>query len=515
MLVVAGLFLPRAIANAGSYETIDGSGSSWAYIALSQWINDVQAQGMQINYNPDGSEEGRSDYIQGGIVDFAGSDPPFLSASDKLAGLPPQQVPWGYSYVPDTAGGTAFMYHLTVDGHLVRNLRLNAQVLFGIFTGAITNWDDPQITKIYGAQLPNEPIVPVLRADGSGATFFFTLWLDTLFPGPWNAFCHRIDSKVVGPCGNTEFFPHFGHAVMESGSNNVADYITANYGEGTIGYDEYAYALNSGYPVVQVLNPDNYFVGPTAGNVAVALTQAQINEHPNDPNFLQQNLTSVYSYKDPRSYPLSSYSYLIVPREGKPIPKFYNTGAGATLSEFIHYFLCAGQQKSADLGYSPLPLGLVKGGLLQVSYLPGHAAGTDTLGNCDNPTFNSRGQLTILATAPQPSPCQKLGAPLNCVVRNGKAVTGNSPNSNSGGSNTGGSKNSGTTGPGGSTTGGTNPNGGATNAANVTGNVVNLAGSSTDRALLAILTALAVIMAVATPPAVGVLMRRRKKQNGA
>ena len=31
----------------------------------------------------------------------------------------------GYSYVPDTAGGTAFMYHLDVGGHLITNLRLS------------------------------------------------------------------------------------------------------------------------------------------------------------------------------------------------------------------------------------------------------------------------------------------------------------------------------------------------------------------------------------------------------
>ena len=116
--------VPRSAAYAGGYETINGSGSSWASVALFQWANDVRPQGITINYNPDGSAQGRTDYIQGGSIDFAGTDPPFRNGQDKLAGTAAETVPWGYSYVPDTAGGTAFMYHLTVGGHLVTNLRL-------------------------------------------------------------------------------------------------------------------------------------------------------------------------------------------------------------------------------------------------------------------------------------------------------------------------------------------------------------------------------------------------------
>ena len=71
-------------------------------------------------------------------------------------------------------------------------------------------------------------------------------------------------------------------------------------------------------------NPAGYYVLPTASNVAVALTQAQIDEDPSSPDFLQQNLDDVYTYKDPRSYPLSSYSYLIVPRTGTKEPPIFN-----------------------------------------------------------------------------------------------------------------------------------------------------------------------------------------------
>ena len=126
-----------------------------------------------------------------------------------------------------------------------------------------------------------------------------------VFPAQWNAFCGKVHPGIKQPCPQTEFYPQFGASKAENGSNAVSVYVTSSYGEGAIGYDEYAYALNAHWPVVQMENPAGYYVLPTASNVAVALTQAQINEEQNSPNFLQQDLDDVYTYTDPRSYPLS------------------------------------------------------------------------------------------------------------------------------------------------------------------------------------------------------------------
>ena len=101
------------------------------------------------------------------------------------------------------------------------------------------------------------------------------------------------------PCPQTEFYPQFGNAKAENGSTNVATYITSSYGNGAIGYDEYAYAKNANYPVVKVLNPGGYYVLPSASNVAVALTAAKIDEVKSSPNFLQQDLDGVYTFRDP------------------------------------------------------------------------------------------------------------------------------------------------------------------------------------------------------------------------
>jgi ABC-type phosphate transport system substrate-binding protein len=491
---------------ATSYTAISGSGSTWSSVALMQWAENLHADGITINFNPDGSAAGRADYMQQ-QVDFAASDPPFRNGTDPFDAAGAEHPTVGYSYVPDTAGGTAFMYHLDVGGKLITNLRLSGETIMKIFTGQITNWDDPEIAKDYGAQLPNIPIIPVVRSDGSGATYFFTRWMAHEFPNQWNAFCSQVShGKVKPPCGQTEFYPEgWGASVAQNGSNNVASYISASYGQGAIGYDEYAYALNSHYPVVEVLNPAGYYVLPSASNVAVALTQAQINEDPSSPDFLQQDLDNVYTFTDPRSYPLSSYSYLIVPRLGTKVPSSFTDADGVTLSTYINYFLCAGQQYSAELGYSPLPLNLVTGGLLQSSKIPGHVPTPSLASGCDNPTLQD-GKLVVLQDAPYPTKCQKVGSPLDCSTSTpspSSSASASPSTSTSAGAGDGPTP--------GSTTGAQAPAGPTVTEGPVTGSVVNLASNDSSPATLGVLAAVAILVAVAAPPAIYALLRRRRQ----
>jgi ABC-type phosphate transport system substrate-binding protein len=356
------------------YVAIEGSGSSYDYLPISQWIRDVALEGLSVSYNPDGTNGGQLDYIQGGLVDFVGSDLAFRTTTDKLAGLPPQHVPWGFSYIPGVALGTAFMYHISVHGHLFRDLRLSGHTLMEIYTGQITNWDNPQITRDTGTQLPSLPIIPVIRSDGSGVNYFFTRWLAHEFPSQWNAFCDRVHPGIKPPCGPTEFYPQFGDAQAENGPASVADFITSSQGQGAIGYDETPYPLNARFPVLALLNAAGKYVRPTLRNVTTALTAALINENPHSADFLQENLDPVYAFKNPASYPLSGYSYLIVPRTGTKLPPFFAAvpGAGDSLSTFLVYGLCTGQSQLPALGIAPLPANLVAGGLQQVKNIPGH-----------------------------------------------------------------------------------------------------------------------------------------------
>ena len=147
----------------------------------------------------------------------------------------------------------------------------------------------------------------MVRSDGAGASAQFTLYMQSQAP---SIYCPFIRSKLHlggSACPSVSFYPAFGSSKAQNGSNGVANYVSASYGAGAIGYVEYAYAKRINFPVVSLLNKGGYFAQPTAGNVAVALTKAKIN-----PN-LTQNLESVYTNPDPRAYPMSSYSYMVVP----------------------------------------------------------------------------------------------------------------------------------------------------------------------------------------------------------
>ncbi|MFE0460159.1 substrate-binding domain-containing protein [Kitasatospora sp. NPDC058965] len=550
---------------AAAASALNADGSSWAGPAIEKWRTDVADRGITINFTPNGSAAGRNQW-SAGLDDFTASDVPFRTAQDTgvsatnqtLGSGNPENPVYGYSYVPITAGGTAFMYNLKIGNTQITDLRLSPDRLVDIFTGKITFWDDPAITAEYGRSLPHLKITPVIRSDGSGATAQFTRWMEHTHKSQWDAYCTSLNGVACGDY--TEFFPPAGNMLAQNGSDQVAHYIMQPLGLGSIGYDEYAFALESNWPVVKVRNPGGFYVLPTASNVAVALTKAKIrgvddSTSPDDPNYLQQNLDEVYSNNDPRSYPVSSYSYLIVPRDNaanKP-PKRFTNDKGAALSQYLSYVLCAGQATGHggidEIGYSPIPRGLVRGGLLQMSHIPGNSSNVDpnTLNNCANPTFDSSGRLIILDNAPQPNACDAVGMPLNCDRNHPSATpaggSGGSGSGGSGGSGSGGGSGgsgsgggSGGSGSGGGTGGagtggGTGGDGavidpqtgeviaagsggsGSGGTAQVAANLVNV-DSRPQEWTLTVLTALELLAVVLVPPFLGSWLRRRRGRAG-
>jgi hypothetical protein len=303
--------------------------------------------------------------------------------------------------------------------------------------------------------LPARTIVPVVYSNGSGTTAQFTAWMASQYPDIWNDYCHR-NGRNLTPCGFTSFYPLGPGMEAKAQSQGVSGFVAQDTSEGAITYVEYSYARNARFPVAKVLNKANYYVEPRAGSVAVALLKAQI--HPD----LTQDLSQVYVNTDPRTYPLSSYSYLILPKDTSTN---FSTEKGRSLSEFAAYFLCEGQQQADTLGYSPLPINLVQDGVDQINQIPGSTKKLDrnNLAHCNNPTVSPDGGNKVAKDAPQPSPCDRLGAPTQCATGTGgaPALTPTKGVTDSGGSSSGGSgtTNSGGTNAGGTNTAGTNTGG--------------------------------------------------------
>jgi phosphate transport system substrate-binding protein len=185
----------------------------------------------------------------------------------------------------------------------------------------------------------------------------------------------------------------------QNGSLGVAGYVSQSYAEGAITYVENSYALNSGLPVTKVLNAGGYYVAPTSGAVSIALLGAGIDTEPSSPGRGTLRLAGVYTNPDPRAYPLSSATYMIVPTQPTTI---FTAEKGATLSGFTQYALCAGQRRAVDVGDASLPLNLVQAAF---SELVGVPATPSTLDSCDNPTFvagDTVGDSLLTRTAPMP-----------------------------------------------------------------------------------------------------------------
>ncbi len=454
--VVLGALLPLVGAGAASaevtYVPISGAGSTWSANAITQWTANVKRAGMTVQYASSGSSDGRNQF-KNNTVDFGVSEIPYgLTDGGVLDELPTR----AFAYMPIVAGGTSFMYNLTIAGKRVTQLRLSGQNLTKIFTGVITNWSDPALKADNpGLNLPPRRIVPVVRSDGSGTTAQFTRYMSKAYQSLWDAYC--VSAGRQAPCGQTSQYPTKPGSgfVAQALSTGVAGYVAQSSSEGAITYVEYSYALNAGFPVVKVLNNSGYYVSPTASNVAVGLTGAKINAD------LTQNLDGVYGNADKRAYPLSSYSYMIVPTAVDTSGGSFSAAKGATLGAFAYYFLCDGQKSADVLGYSPLPVNLVKAGLEVVRKIPGVVAQNINISSCRNPTFSSNGTNTLAVTAPQPPACDKQGA-----TQCGTAAAGTTGGT-TGGTTTGGTAGGTTTG--GTTTGGAAGGGTAANGAAGTG----------------------------------------------
>lgn len=427
----------KAEAVGQTYYPVSGAGSTWSANALQQWIRNVwDNYRWKVTYDDSGSSAGRQLFAQG-TVDFAVSEIPYaLTGSDSADPRPSRQ----FSYIPIVAGGTSFMYNLVIGGQRVTNLRLSGETVAKIFTGVITKWNDPIIAADNPKlALPGTPIIPVVRSDGSGTTAQFTAWMRAQYTPIWNAYCVKAGKAN---CGITSNYPvASGSAfISQSGSNGVSGYVAQGQSVGSITYVEYSYARNSKFPVAKLLNTAGYYTEPTASNVAVALLGSAINNDPNSVDYLTQKLTGVYNNPDPRSYPLSSYSYLIVPTAIEAGSSF-TEDKGLTLADFASYFLCEGQQQAEVLGYSPLPINLAQSGLEQVQKIPGGNPANKNISKCNNPTFSPDGTNKLATTAPQPPACDQKGADQCLTGTGGAQGTATAASGSGGGAGTSGSAN--------------------------------------------------------------------------
>ena len=240
---------PAPTEAAGGYVPISGAGSTWSQVAIDAWRADVRASGVVVNFTGTGSTDGRSQYIQG-TVDFANTEIPFQNPPEpgQQAEVPSRP----YAYLPIVAGGTSFMYNLTVGGQA------------GQRPAAVRRrrWPRSSPVRSRAGTTRRSPRTTASRCRASRSS----RWCAPTAPAPrpsspctWRSqapsiYCPFIRSKLhLGGCGcpSVSFYPAFGNSKAQNGSNGVANYVSAAYGAGAIGYVEYAYAKRIDFPVGQ------------------------------------------------------------------------------------------------------------------------------------------------------------------------------------------------------------------------------------------------------------------------
>lgn len=196
-----------------------------------------KTQKFQFNYDPVGSSAGLQK-IQSQAVGFAASDT-----------VPPEEVLHkdGLALIPTFVTGVAPVVNLPkVDS---ARLRLTGEVLAAIFLGEITRWNAPEIQSLNSALvLPDLPIRPVVRSDGSGATYYFTDYLSKISPA-WKSRM-GVRSAPVWPAA----------FIGARGSEGVGKAVKETVG--AIAYIDFSYVAASGLNAVKLRNAAGEFVAP-------------------------------------------------------------------------------------------------------------------------------------------------------------------------------------------------------------------------------------------------------------
>ena len=413
VVLVAAVQLWGAVP-AGASPSMQSTGSSFASVAIQQWVGQSSTLfGLNINWQVSSSVIGLNNFGQNQI-DFAASDIPY--SAEQSTYYPTQP----YQYLPDVAGGLAFMFNLNGnDGQRITNLNLNPSLIDQIFLGKITNWNSGAIAAAnpqLRGDLPNQTIHPVYRLDASGENYLLSDYLLHQDGGNFTAAQNAFQSGNPGqpsaswpvPSSSVHVDPSAypgwaaSNPVGQSGSDNAANYVSALASVGSVTYVETAYAKEHNLPVANLSNQSGASVQPTSLNVATALEAALL--HPD----LTQDLTNVYTNPLPNAYPLSAYSYIVAPctpalagtqhtacaANPAGVPGSNPTSAtspfapqkGQALGQFVQFLACGGQEKMATLGYSPLPPVLVQEDFNAIGRMNGGQQPPPvSAANCKNP----------------------------------------------------------------------------------------------------------------------------------
>jgi phosphate transport system substrate-binding protein len=171
----------------------------------------------------------------------------------------------------------------------------------------------------------------VHRSDGSGTTFNFTDYLSKVSP-EWNS--------KVGSSTAVEWPVGIGAKGNEGVANNVAQT------KGSIGYVEYAYALQNKLNYTKMINKDGKTIEPTTAAFQAAAANADWNAVPGFGVILSDQPGG-------ESWPMTAATFILIPKQPRdPAP-------AAEALKFFAWAYAKGAKMAEELDYVPMPASVV------------------------------------------------------------------------------------------------------------------------------------------------------------
>ncbi len=318
--LITGIAAAATLACAGASQaavTITGAGATFPYPIYSKWAEAYKgASGVSMNYQSIGSGGGIKQ-ITAKTVNFGASDMPLTQEKLDKDGL---------MQFPTVIGGVVPV--INVEGIAANKLKLDGETLANIYLGKITKWNDPAVAALNkDIKLPDENITVVHRSDGSGTTFIFTNYLSKASP-EWksNVGEGTAVSWKAGTGGK--------------GNEGVASYVQRI--KGSIGYVEYAYALQNKMNPVQMKNRDGQFVAPGDASFKAAAANAKWGTSPGFYEILTDE-------PGKESWPISGATFILMHKMQE------DAATGREVLKFFDWAYANGGKLAAELDYVPLP----------------------------------------------------------------------------------------------------------------------------------------------------------------
>jgi phosphate transport system substrate-binding protein len=314
-ITVAG-FLAATVISAAAMD-ISGAGATFPYPIYAKWADAYKKDtGVGMNYQSIGSGGGIKQ-IEARTVTFGATDAPLKGDDLDKNGL---------VQFPMVMGGIVPVVNL--DGVNPGDLVIDGPTLAKIFMGDIKTWDDPAIKKLNpSAKLPSQAIAVVHRSDGSGTTFNFAYYLAQVSPD-WNSKV-GFNTSVEWPVG-------IGAKGNEGVSQNAAQT------KGSIGYVEYAYALQNKLTFMKMINKDGKTVTPTSEAFQAAAANADWNSVPGFGVILANQSGAA-------SWPMTAATFILIPKAPQ------DPAAATEALKFFAWAYAKGSKMAEELDYVPMP----------------------------------------------------------------------------------------------------------------------------------------------------------------